>query len=142
MRCLGLSLLLLTLVSCGESPLLNHSRLSDKPARLVGLQTGLSFAKLNAPFSITWSAGCPNLTDGCVLDVSFADPLPSNSVMEAKLYMPDMGHGSSPVTVTELGPSAWQFSDAYFIMPGLWQVILKLTLIDGSHDEVILTYIL
>ncbi len=38
------------------------------------------------------------------------------------LWMPSMGHGSSPVTVTEVREGVYQASNIFFVMPGDWEI--------------------
>ena len=141
MKILLLACLLIGLWGCGESPLLNHKTLSDRPGRTLDLVTS-SFSNLNLAFELQWSVGCPNLTDGCSFDLIFNQAVPTGAILASELWMPSMGHGSSPVEITQVGSSHWNVSEAYFIMPGLWQLKLKLTLPDGSSDEVIFNHTL
>lgn len=41
------------------------------------------------------------------------------------LWMPDMGHGSSPVTVEKLGPGRYRASQVFFSMRGLWEIRIQ-----------------
>ena len=133
-------LTLFLLSSCGDSPLLNHTKLGDTPSRQIGLQTALQFSKIQTGLSVVWRSGCPNLFDDCIFDLNLEKALPADSKITAELWMPAMGHGSSPITSTELGPLSWQMTEVYFIMPGHWQVKLHLQLADGQTDEAILDY--
>lgn len=56
------------------------------------------------------------------------------SSLTVKLWMPEMGHGSSPVTVTQFGVNKYRVTEAYFIMPGQWEVQVKFTL-DGVQHQ-------
>lgn len=132
--------MLIALAGCGDSPLLNHDDLGDHIGRSIGAQTGLSFKSIGADFEIQWKSGCPNLSEDCTFNLLFAKALPEHVEVEALLWMPSMGHGSSPITAFENTEQAWTFSDVYFIMPGVWQLKLKLKLSDGSLDEVVLDY--
>lgn len=51
-----------------------------------------------------------------------------------KLWMPDMGHGSSPVTLNQLGLNKYQVSQAFFIMTGAWEVRVTFNLEGVSHE--------
>lgn len=42
------------------------------------------------------------------------------------LWMPSMGHGSSPVTVTPVSPGVYHATNVYFVMPGAWEIRIKL----------------
>lgn len=56
--------------------------------------------------------------------------------VEVKLWMPDMGHGSYPVVVKQLDAVHYQVTEAYFIMSGLWQVIVNFKY-DGTAQQII-----
>lgn len=51
-----------------------------------------------------------------------------------KLWMPDMGHGSSPVTLTAFGVNKYKVTQAFFIMPGTWEVRIAFKLEGVSHE--------
>ena len=42
------------------------------------------------------------------------------------LWMPSMGHGSSPVTMTFIEEGVYRASDIFFIMPGPWDIRYQL----------------
>lgn len=48
----------------------------------------------------------------------------------AYLWMPEHGHGSSPIEITEVDGS-YLLSDIWFIMPGLWE--LRLEVLKGTE---------
>lgn len=50
------------------------------------------------------------------------------------LWMPSMGHGSSPVTITQVGVNKYQIQQAYFIMPGQWLVRVRFGLAGVSYQ--------
>jgi hypothetical protein len=61
----------------------------------------------------------------------FAKDTPSISIQpknnpEVVLWMPSMGHGSSPVTITSQEMGIFRASDIYFIMPGPWEIRYQL----------------
>lgn len=45
--------------------------------------------------------------------------------LKVDLWMPDMGHGSSPVTLKQLRHNYYLVTDAWFMMPGNWVVRLN-----------------
>ncbi|UYL07776.1 FixH family protein [Bdellovibrio sp. SKB1291214] len=49
----------------------------------------------------------------------FVDPANTLSVV---LWMPSMGHGSSPVTIEKIETGTYRVRRVYFIMPGDWEV--------------------
>ncbi len=52
------------------------------------------------------------------------------------LWMPDHGHGSSPVQVRRLNSDHFLLSDAWFVMPGLWQIRINVSF-DGQQDQLL-----
>lgn len=42
--------------------------------------------------------------------------------LEIVLWMPSMGHGSTPVTVTRLSQGVYRADEVFFIMPGEWEI--------------------
>ncbi|MBO9667733.1 MAG: FixH family protein [Bdellovibrio sp.] len=49
----------------------------------------------------------------------FVDPPQTLSVI---LWMPSMGHGSSPVTIEKIEDGTYRVRRVYFIMPGDWEI--------------------
>ena len=63
---------------------------------------------------------------------SVALPAPNLKVV---LWMPDMGHGSRPVSIENPGEGLYQVNKMYFVMPGHWEV--RVTLGDGQEQQVL-----
>ncbi|MFZ4713699.1 MAG: hypothetical protein ACOYL6_08310 [Bacteriovoracaceae bacterium] len=49
-----------------------------------------------------------------------------NNAPNVLLWMPSMGHGSSPVTLTTLSPGTYLVSDVFFNMLGTWDIRFQL----------------
>jgi hypothetical protein len=45
---------------------------------------------------------------------------------EMILWMPSMGHGSSPVSITPISKGVFRASEIFFIMPGAWEIRFQL----------------
>ena len=60
----------------------------------------------------------------------------ADQVSQVKLWMPDMGHGSSPTTLEMAGDSCLRVKKINFMMPGLWE--LRIQFKDGSTSQVAL----
>lgn len=58
---------------------------------------------------------------------------PSQNIT-AVLWMPSMGHGSSPVKIEKIEPGVYRVRKVYFIMPGDWEVRLSLKNADGTSE--------
>lgn len=58
------------------------------------------------------------------------------------LWMPSMGHGSSPTTVTRIEAGTYRASRVYFVMPGAWDLHFQnkdgAKVIDEAVDSLIL----
>jgi hypothetical protein len=78
-----------------------------------------------------FKVGRPNLADGTPI-VTDLDVIPS-----VLLFMPAMGHGSSPVTVERLDVGTYRASQVFFSMKGLWEIHFQLK--DGNKikDQVV-----
>lgn len=59
------------------------------------------------------------------------------SIPTLVLWMPSMGHGSSPTTVTRLDVGTYRVSNVFFIMPGKWEMRFQIK--DGTtiQDEAV-----
>lgn len=54
--------------------------------------------------------------------------------MAVSLWMPEMGHGSSPVELKDAGTNHYIVSKAYFTMPGNWLVKLSFEFEGVQHS--------
>ncbi len=74
-----------------------------------------------------------NLYDNTPVEVDFAI---QPTVL---LWMPAMGHGSSPTSVSRLDVGTYRASNVFFIMPGEWEI--KFQVKDGSsvQDEAVVS---
>jgi hypothetical protein len=55
---------------------------------------------------------------------------PPATISQATLWMPDMGHGSSPTTLVPQDNQCTRVERLDFLMSGLWE--LRVTLLDGD----------
>lgn len=55
------------------------------------------------------------------------------------LWMPSMGHGSSPTTVTRLDVGTYRASKVFFVMPGEWQIKIQLKNGNDVSDEALVS---
>ena len=55
-----------------------------------------------------------------------ATPVAVNEAISVVLWMPSMGHGSSPVKVQKVADGVYRASQVYFIMPGDWEIRLQI----------------
>ena len=64
--------------------------------------------------------------------VAAPDALAQVKSANVELFMPDMGHGSSPVKVERLDVKHFQVSEAYFLMEGAWLVKVEVVTASGT----------
>ncbi len=57
----------------------------------------------------------------------------TNLSVDLWMEMEGQGHGSSPVTLTQVRPNIYKVTEAYFIMPGEWLVKLAFDLDGVKH---------
>ena len=122
--------ILLSIYSCGKSPL--QLKKSDEITSIDDLQTGKFFTTTNQSLNINWLSPINSTDEGHALLIvkknGVATDLPSS--FNIFLWMPDMGHGSSPIKITKLTTGVYDLSAIYFIMDGDWQ--LRIQLKNGS----------
>ena len=64
-------------------------------------------------------------------------PVDLNDSVEVALWMPSMGHGSSPVTVERLDTGTYRASEVFFTMKGDWEIRIQLKEGDEVRDQAI-----
>ncbi len=90
----------------------------------------LTFASTKTCASIEWTQGpqSPNESEFIVkfwnaqtgnVQGPFQDPPETLSVV---LWMPSMGHGSSPVKIEKIQDGVFRVRKVFFIMPGDWEI--------------------
>lgn len=68
---------------------------------------------------------------------------PNDYELEARLFMPSMGHGSLPTQVTkEAEPLRFRVKRIFFSMPGDWEIQLNLKTKKLGVDKVVIPYTL
>lgn len=124
-----LCLLALTLMSCGKSPLLNKV---SKNINEIGGGILLSeqFPNEKLGFSMNWIVP-PGLDDLSSFNLKLARPLPQAQTLNIYIWMPEMGHGSSPVEIKKMNSTDYLISEIAFIMPGLW--VLHVEILENNQ---------
>lgn len=131
MRYTTIVILFLTslLSSCGKSPLLN--KLENNIQEIAGsVSLNENFPHSSAEFSLSWTTP-PSLDIMGSFAVKFTTPLKDNQTLNAFIWMPEMGHGSSPIEIVQMNLSHFNFSEVAFIMPGLW--VLHIELLENNQ---------
>jgi len=78
--------------------------------------------------SLLLKFGRENLADKSII------PQDIQGEVEVELWMPSMGHGSSPVTVTRMDTGTYRASQVFFTMPGDWEIRIQ-RLVNGVVVE-------
>ncbi|WP_413584443.1 FixH family protein [Bdellovibrio sp. HCB274] len=69
----------------------------------------------------------------------FVDPANNLSVI---LWMPSMGHGSSPVTIEKIETGVYRVRRVFFIMPGDWEIRISLKNGTSAIDQATVSLVL
>lgn len=144
---LALFLMALLLVSCGESPLLNHDVETGFSGREASFAINENrFNKSGISFTVDWHepprTGEAKFllriwkTNTGTINGPYVDPKENLHIF---LWMPSMGHGSAPVKVTRKASGEFEVTNVFFIMGGEWEV--KFQLLSGGKvsDETVIT---
>lgn len=55
------------------------------------------------------------------------------------LWMPSMGHGSTPTRTEQIDTGSFRISEVFFVMPGEWEMRFQLTSEGTVHDEAVIS---
>lgn len=116
----------------------------DQTQKLERITTDckLYFQKENLCLETEWESFPTEDSFGSLL-LSFTDfndrdlNISPETELNVVLWMPSMGHGSSPVNLNEIKDGAYRASDVFFIMPGEWEIRYQLKDGDKIVEEVI-----
>lgn len=125
---------------------MNHKKGSDPEAPAPSADTKecqLRFEKMNLCLKITWLLGPRATGESQLIAELTTEPIEAQDVsgytLKATLWMPEHGHGSSPVTIEQIEPAKFLIKSVYFIMPGKWDVIFNLVEQDVVIDTATLS---
>ncbi len=122
-------LFLISIAGCGKSPLLNKVRTNINEVS-GNIFLSEKFPGKNIDFSLTWQTS-PSLEELGVFEIELKTPLDTNQTLNAFIWMPEMGHGSSPIEISKTSLTNYLFSEVAFIMPGLW--VLHIELLENNQ---------
>lgn len=57
------------------------------------------------------------------------------NVAQVVLWMPSMGHGSTPTTTVQVDTGTYRSSNVFFVMPGEWEIKFHVQNESGTIDE-------
>lgn len=119
----------LFMTSCGGSPHAKHRNQTEPLVKTI--QTCTNQFLNESCFTIDWLTG-PRVPNESSFDLKFFkkdqpnEPVQFEYELFIYLWMPSMGHGSSPVNIESLEPGHFKVTNVYFIMGGEWQMIIQL----------------
>lgn len=119
-----------SILACAQPDYLSDDEpLSDNAEKPVAL-CPYSLTKKKICFSLNWNSA-PSSKESNSFELEFSEPLEEKLLI--KLWMPSMGHGSAPVTITHRDPKHISVSNVYFIMPGDWEIRISTR---NAQDEI------
>lgn len=71
------------------------------------------------------------------LETDYAPLADPTGNLKVYLWMPSMGHGSSPTTIEKVAPGVYRISRLEFIMAGSWELRFEIIEKDQSNKEVV-----
>jgi len=119
------------IVSCGKSPLFDHTSETglESLRSLTSLDSSLHSISGEWNARVYWQQG-PLVFDECQMTLMVTNKngelVDFPSLPTLSPWMPDHGHGTSPVIVKRLEKGIYFFSEIFFIMPGFWEMQLDM----------------
>jgi hypothetical protein len=68
------------------------------------------------------------------MNATNSKPADPPGVFAVDLFMPGMGHGSSPTQIKKVADATYEISNMFFVMGGKWQVNVTLNSTDGTKE--------
>jgi hypothetical protein len=133
-----LLIFLFSLLSCGKSPFLDEVDSDTTPgqgdnlSKQIELDTSIRDGQSTGGNSIekydftgVWQVG-PSTSGKNKMLVIINDHAGNRASIDydlhSFLWMPEMGHGSVPITITKISDGLYELTNIVFIMPGLWDI--------------------
>lgn len=118
--------------------------LATKPVNSgSGVNCALELAKEKLCAVLLWETEPTGTSKGRFIlkftDLNGAPTTPAQTV-NVKLWMPSMGHGSSPVSIAQVDSNTFRASDVFFVMAGSWEIHIQLKTGSTVNDEAIQLY--
>lgn len=146
------SVILLHLGGCGKSPLFHH----EKERKLLGSEDLLSkpevedtpvnglviFSQSQMLGQLEWKILPQTQGESQFILRTWKKGTSRRTLMDLphtlfiKIWMPDMGHGSAPVSIQKIATGTYDVQQLYFIMPGYWDLHLQLKEQNHVVDEI------
>ena len=95
----------------------------------------LSFSGGKVKAQVTWEKGPLDNQESVMMVELKSEETPKPYDIKVALYMPEMGHGSSPTKVEKIPQTnRYKVSKIFFTMPGTWEVRVTLKSEDGAKE--------
>jgi YtkA-like len=112
----------------------------EKPDAPVKYQ--LQLVRLYLGLQMTWEVRPTDKTTGSLV-LEFSDlknpgqPIGMELFPKITLWMPSMGHGSSPVKIQKLSNGKFRAYNIFFVMPGDWDIRIQIKNNSGEVDDAV-----
>lgn len=130
---------LLLLSSCGDSPFLKDKLSLDSVERVQGISEELFFKNTEVSIKTFWKQG-PFVGDESRMLILFFDKnglsTSTNLDFRVMLWMPTMGHGSFPITISKISDGIYEANEMFLTMPGYWEIHFQLFENTTLKDEI------
>jgi len=115
----------LFICSCGKSPL--QMQKSNAVTGTTGLEAAKILKTSQHSLSLNWLSRVNSTEEAHALLIVKKNGVASDLPDQIKvfLWMPTMGHGSSPITIKKIATGLYDLSQVYFIMDGFWQLRIQ-----------------
>lgn len=123
----------LSVWGCAEPKYLN-SNSGDKNGAGSKIECAARFKKSGLCLTWNWETKPATRAKGSLTFKVEAD-LPS--LPEVILWMPSMGHGSTPTTVSAIDVGIYRVDEVFFVMPGEWEIRFQIKNGRAVADEAI-----
>lgn len=121
---------LLILSACARPDYIDPKQVAQEDNNTHSASCPILFLTSNQCASIEWVQGPRSSSESefvvkfwnkglATMQGPYADPVQSLSIV---LWMPSMGHGSSPVKIEKLQEGVFRVRKVFFIMPGDWEI--------------------
>lgn len=111
----------------------------------LAVDCSIKFAKSGLCLQWSWETRPTESTQGSLIFKTYRLNNYDGSMVNAEttltpavvLWMPDMGHGSSPTSVSRLDVGTYRAERVFFVMPGHWEIRFQLKSGNTVEDEII-----
>ena len=140
-RLTALVLLTIAMAACARPDYVNASELSPA-AQKPGGTCAYPLDKVSLCLEARWEQ-TPDSTKYNSMTVTLkGDNVGAFDEFTALLWMPSMGHGSSPVRIEKIDDHTYRIYDMYFVMRGDWEVRIVLKAAGQNVDQVFIPVLL